>query len=684
MAPSFPVAASEEAPAEAPPTAASPSSVIPNGVGGARPPRVTLLSGFLGSGKTTLLQHLLSTSPTGTRVAVVVNDMAEINIDASQIRRVTKQPQTDAATEGAPESASPGAADASGPPTLIDLSNGCICCTLRDDLVEHLSELARATPPFDAIVIESTGVAEPLPVAESFGFEVNAVPAFAPGAAPPSEAAPSGDAAARGAAPAKAIGAAAAGGSGSDGGGDSTGGGGTEQVPLNDIAPLDTLVTVVDVSTFGEMLATTDAPIDRWGPTGGNTAAAGAREGEAGATTGTAADDDTAPEGEAEDYRPLSQLLVEQVEFANVIVLNKTDLVSDFKIAEVRAKVRALNRKAVLVEASHGRVPFGSVVATHAYNVNGVWEGPGWLADLRATVENIRGATPGVASASGTDAAVRSELEEFNLSSFVYRRRRPFHPSRLPGALDTLCSLGEAVLRAKGFVWLATRHSHYGELSKAGATWGLSLGDAWLIESPQYQRLAARKLGAPVPAHVPSVSGPDGDTSGDDETARSAAEEGATEAGAEESEDDDDAFAAKALSDIVPVVGDRRQEVVFIGRGMSRPMVEMVLDGALLTDAEYGLGSKQWASFDDPLESWSDDDDEDAEDDGSGSGDDSDSGSAGGGAEVPAGAPTQGGRRACPDTDCVVPHADGKRSLAGSGTGVAGNEQALLKRIKPL
>lgn len=680
MAPSFPVASSEAAPAEAPPTASSPSSVIPNGAGGARPPRVTLLSGFLGSGKTTLLQHLLTTSPTGTRVAVVVNDMAEINIDASLIRRVTKQPQPDASTEGAPESGSAGAAGG----TMIDLSNGCICCTLRDDLVDHLSELARATPPFDAIVIESTGVAEPLPVAESFGFEVNAVPAFAPGAAAPSAAAPGGDAVAPGAdAGVNAIGAAVAGGSGGDGGGDSPGGGGVEQVPLNDIAPLDTLVTVVDVSTFGSMLATTDAPIDRWGPTGGNTAAAGGRDGEAGAKTETA-DDDAAPEGEAEDYRPLSQLLVEQVEFANVIVLNKTDLASASTVAEVRAKVRALNRKAVLVEASHGRVPFSSVVATHAYNVNGVWEGPGWLADLRAPVENAKGASAGVANASGTDAAVRSELEEFNLSSFVYRRRRPFHPARLPGALDKLCSLGESVLRAKGFVWLATRHSHYGELSKAGVTWGLSLGDAWLIESPQYQRLAARKLGAPVPAHVPAVSGPDADTSDDDEAGRAAAEEGAATADdEEESEEDDDAFAAKALTDIVPVVGDRRQEVVLIGRGMSRPMVEMVLDGALLTDAEYGLGSRRWASFEDPLESWSDDEDEDEEEDGPGSGNDSDSGSAGGDDKEPAGARTQQGRRGCPDTDCEVPHADGKRSLAGVVSGAAGNEQALLKKIKP-
>jgi len=630
-------------------------------------PRVTVLSGFLGSGKTTLLKHLLTAAPSGTRVAVVVNDMAEINIDASLIRRVGSAP---AATAGAPLVASAAATpDAStvaapGAPTMVELHNGCICCTLRDDLIDHLAALARTAPPFDAIIVESTGVAEPRPVAESFQFEVD-------------------PAAAAAAAAGKVSDAAAVAGSGGDAGGDgAANGNGTadgaaseapsrrrqrEAVALNDIAPLDTLVTVVDVSTFGEMLATTDAPVDRWGPSGTKAAAAdgGAAGGASDAAAKPGADPESAAQAEAEEFRPLSQLLVEQVEYANVVVLNKTDLVPAATVAAVRAQVRALNRTAEMVETSHSRVPFARVVATRAFDDLRLRSGAGWLSDMRAADGGSDGVPrPRPAADDPSAGAVRSELTEFNLSSFVYRRRRPFHPVRLAAALDALCELGEVVLRAKGFVWVATRHELFGDLSKAGATWTLGRGGTWLVTDPYYRRLAARKFGTPPPYDVPATAGPDAALSAAEELDRAAASARGTAVGATGEEDGEEAdeFAAAALADFDPLLGDRRQEVVVIGRGMSKPAVEEVLDAALLKDYEFAVGSRQWALLTDELDGWSDGDD-DNDDDGS-DGDESGSGSDGGDGEA-----AEVGRGSCTNADCTSVHAPGKRVLDGATEG---------------
>jgi len=638
-------------------------------------PRVTVLSGFLGSGKTTLLKHLLTAAPSGTRVAVVVNDMAEINIDASLIRRVGSAP---AGTAGVPLAASAAAtSDAStvaapGAPTMVELHNGCICCTLRDDLIDHLAALARTAPPFDAIIVESTGVAEPRPVAESFQFEVD--PAPAPAAA------------------GRVSDAATVAGGGADGGGDgAANGNGTadgaagevpsrrrqrEAVALNDIAPLDTLVTMVDVSTFGEMLATTDAPVDRWGPSGAKAAASdgGAAGGTSDAAAKPAANTESAAQAEAEEFRPLSQLLVEQVEYANVVVLNKTDLVPAATVAAVRAQVRALNRTAEVVETCHSRVPFARVVATRAFDDLRLRSGAGWLSDMRAADGGSDGVPrPRPAADDALAGAVRSELAEFNLSSFVYHRRRPFHPVRLAAALDALCGLGEVVLRAKGFVWVATRHELFGDLSKAGATWTLGRGGTWLVTDPYYRRLAARKFGIPPPYYVPATAGPDAALSAAEERDRAAATERGTAVGATGEDDGEevDEFAAAALADFDPLLGDRRQEVVVIGRGMSKPVVEEVLDAALLKDNEFAVGSRQWALLPDELDGWSDGDNEndnvgsDRDESGSGSdGDDSGSGSDGGDGEA-----AEVGRGGRANADCTSVHTPGKRALDGAAEG---------------
>jgi len=709
----------------APPTVVSPTEGATTPSAPALP-RVTVLSGFLGSGKTTLLQHLLTNAPTGKRVAVVVNDMASVNIDAALIRRVGSGPERPAAEN-----------ETAAPTTMVELQNGCICCTLRDDLIDHLVELARSTPPFDAIIIESTGVAEPQPVAEGFQFEVDP----ARGSTAGGEAAGEATAAAGG----DADGTTASGnGVAGDSRGDALPPGQLQRkaVALNEITPLDTLVTMVDVSTFGEMLSTTDAPIDRWGPSGAS-AASGTAGSDARATTqggkvATAPDSDAADkaapdadgtvEAEPEEFRPLSQLLVEQVEYANVIILNKTDLVSAATVDAVRAQVRALNRTADIVETTRSRVPFSSVVETSAFNDLRVSAGVGWLMDMRAADGGSDGAPLPRTQVTADGAAGRSELAEFNISSFIYRRRRPFHPGRLSGALDALCAMGESVLRAKGFVWVATRHDEYGDLSKAGATWTLESGGMWFTAEPKYRRMAAQKFGAPPPLHVPATAGPDVARSAREEKKRLAAKEGGTPATADTDEDDkdeddddsdedednndedednndeDDDPLESVLSDFDPVLGDRRQEVVVIGRGLSQQAVEEVLDGALLKDDEFAVGSRQWALIPDELESWSDDDDGEEDDGDKGDGDkgdgdeddgdkvdmdedgsttrsmsasnssdeDVDMGVETTSSKAPVGngkkaaaAATGGGATKCVDTGCTVVHAQGKRSLKG-------------------
>jgi G3E family GTPase len=321
---------------------------------------VTVLSGFLGAGKTTLLEHVLRNRE-GRRVAVIVNDMSEVNVDAGVLRR------GEASLDRVEE-------------RLVEMSNGCICCTLREDLLVEVARLAREGR-FDALLIESTGVSEPLPVAETFTFA------------------------------------------------DELG------EPLAELARLDTMVTVVDASTF---LAACDGVEDL-------------RE------RGLALAD--------EDDRALVDLLVEQVEFADVVVVNKCDLVAEEEVERTEAIVRLLNRRARIVRATDARVPVEQVLDTGLFDFERAADAPGWLATLRGEEQ--------------------PETEEYGIASFAYRARRPFHPERLWARLN---GDWDGVLRAKGLFWLATRPALAGEWSQAGRVLTVGVAGAWWSAVPEDQR----------------------------------------------------------------------------------------------------------------------------------------------------------------------------------------------------
>lgn len=321
---------------------------------------VTVLSGFLGAGKTTLLEHVLRNRD-GRRVAVIVNDMSEINVDGALLK------SGDAKIDHVEEQ-------------LVELSNGCICCTLREDLLVEVGRLAREGR-FDALLIESTGISEPLPVAETFTFEDE------------------------------------------------------DGVSLGHLAQLDTMVTVVDASTF---LAECD---------------------------GT---DDLTERGlglSNEDDRSIVDLLVEQVEFADVVVINKVDLAPADDVERIEALVGALNPRARILRATRSEVPLREVLETGRFDLEVAAQSPGWLATMRGEE------TP--------------ESEEYGIGSFAYRARRPFHPARL----HAVAAAGwDGVLRAKGFFWLATRNELAGEWSQAGRVLTVGAAGPWWAALPEAER----------------------------------------------------------------------------------------------------------------------------------------------------------------------------------------------------
>jgi len=317
---------------------------------------VTVLSGFLGAGKTTLLNHILSNRE-GLRVAVIVNDMSEVNIDGQLIAG------GDAALRRSEES-------------LIEMTNGCICCTLREDLVKEVTQLARQGK-FDYLLIESTGISEPAPVADTFTFAVG------------------------------------------------------DDQSLSDLARLDTLVTVVDAANFLRDL----------------------RRGEDLQSRGEGATQD--------DSRTVADLLIDQVEFADVLVLNKTDLVSEDDLTRIEAFLDQLNPYALKVRSEQGRVPLKTVLGTGRFDVERAKSSKGWQLTLR------------------DDGA--SEAEEYGVKNFVYRARRPFHPQRV---YDRLNQEWIGVLRSKGFFWLATRLDKMGIWSQAGCVARLDVGGFWWAAVP--------------------------------------------------------------------------------------------------------------------------------------------------------------------------------------------------------
>ncbi|MCS4306239.1 G3E family GTPase [Rheinheimera pacifica] len=290
---------------------------------------VTVLSGFLGAGKTTLLNHILHNRD-GLRVAVIVNDMSDVNIDARELN-------TDVSLNRSEEK-------------LVEMSNGCICCTLREDLLLEVGKLAKAGR-FDYLLIESTGISEPLPIAETFTFEHE------------------------------------------------------DGQSLADIARLDTLVTVVDAVNFMADFEAAQDLVERGESLGEN------------------------------DERSVADLLIEQVEFCDVLVISKTDLVTELQLQRLKAILRSLNSRARIIQAQQGKVEPTQILNTGLFNFEQAQQAPGWLQELRGEH--------------------KPETEEYGISSFAFTARKPFHPQRFHAFLHQNWPSGR-LLRSKGYFWLAS------------------------------------------------------------------------------------------------------------------------------------------------------------------------------------------------------------------------------------
>jgi len=402
---------------------------------------VTVLSGFLGAGKTTLLNQVLANRQ-GLRVAVIVNDMSEVNIDAQLVRG------GDAALSRTEE-------------RLVEMTNGCICCTLRDDLLQEVGRLSREGR-FDYLLIESTGIGEPLPVAATFTFETE------------------------------------------------------DGQSLSQLARLDTMVTVVDAERFLADLGSLDDLRARQLALG------------------------------EEDERTIADLLVDQVEFANVLVINKADRVTADELGRLEAILAHLNPDAERIVTERGVVDPARLLGTHRFDFAQAEAAPGWQKEL---------------------AGIHiPETEEYGIGSFVYRARRPFHPERLwHVVLEGIAG----TLRAKGFFWIASRPDWMIAWAQAGQMLEIQPVGHWFVAMPSEQWAL----------------------------------------------DDELRDQLEALWH--PELGDRRQELVFIGQQLDRDAITAQLDACLLTEQEMALGMAQWSSLRDPFPAWALDTDEDdaAEDD---------------------------------------------------------------------
>jgi G3E family GTPase len=403
---------------------------------------MTVLCGFLGSGKTTLLNYILN-SEHGYKVAIIVNDMSEVNIDASNVKN-------NAATFKRTEE------------KLVELSNGCICCTLRSDLVKEVSKLAK-TGKFDYLLIESTGMAEPLPIAQAFSFQDD------------------------------------------------------HGRTLYDIAKIDTMATVVDACNFYDQLNSIEsyqeAKID-------------------GSST-------QSPElGEI----PIAQLFIDQIEFSNLIIINKIDLVSKEELESVENTVRKLNPTAEIIHSEYSKIDMSKVLNTNKFNFEEAQNTEKWIQELAKEVPS-------------------SEIEEYGVSSFAYKSKKPFNPEKLNKLLETY--VFQNVIRAKGYVWIASSTGYYicGSLNIVGKIKTLEPMTIW------WAAIRKSKWG--------------------------------------ETKDE-----IKLVEDSVkpywdPIYGDRRNELIFIGKNIDKKSIEDALNGCLVSDEEFKLGDLKWSElFKDPFTEW--------------------------------------------------------------------------------
>ncbi|MGS4201250.1 GTP-binding protein [Staphylococcus pseudintermedius] len=327
---------------------------------------VTVLSGYLGSGKTTLLNHILNNRE-GRRIAVIVNDMSEVNIDKDLVAEGGGLSRTDE--------------------KLVELSNGCICCTLRDDLLKEVERIVKRGG-IDQIVIESTGISEPVPVAQTFSYVDEAL-----------------------------------------------------GIDLTEICRLDTMVTVVDANRFIKDYQSGDMLLDRDQAVG------------------------------EDDERTIADLLIDQIEFCDVLILNKIDLVSEEEANRLEAMLRKLQPTAKLIRAVNAQVNIDEVLETGRFNFEAASQSAGWLQELEA----------------GGHATHTPETEEYGISSFVYRRRLPFHAERFNAFLE---NMSESIVRAKGIAWLAQYNNVACLVSQAGTAVDIHPVTFWVASMPKAERAA--------------------------------------------------------------------------------------------------------------------------------------------------------------------------------------------------
>ncbi|MAZ54431.1 MAG: GTP-binding protein [Flavobacteriales bacterium] len=388
---------------------------------------VTVLSGFLGSGKTTLLNHVLHNKE-GLKVAVIVNDMSEVNIDAELVKNENSLSRTDE--------------------KLVEMSNGCICCTLREDLMIEVERLAKENR-FDYLLIESTGISEPIPVAQTFSFKDD-----------------------------------------------------ENNIDLSQFSYVDTMVTVVDAFNFFNDFGSPETLMDR-------------------KLTDIEGDD-----------RTIVNLLVDQIEFANVILLNKSDLVNKEHIGILRAAIQKLNPSANIIETSYSKVKPSEILNTKLFNFEEAEQSAGWIEELNKDTH-----TP--------------ETEEYGISSFVYRTKKPFDPNKFWNYVEQ--KFPSNIIRSKGLFWLASRPKQALIWGQAGGSLKADSAGVWWSSMPFGERMQFASF-------------------------------------VENQEHIEFGWDKK--------FGDRKNEIVFIGQEMDEKQIKSDLDNCLLSDEE--IEKEKWRKgFDD-------------------------------------------------------------------------------------